>query len=122
MDYDEERKARNFKRMRFPPFDVEEPPIEYGENLLDLEPLEPIQLELDEEEDSAVYNWFYDDYNQLRTKRLVNGKKWQFSYPTRVTLHRLAGQQLSDLVDRNYFYLFNPITLTPTSKASKNSH
>ncbi|KAF3612242.1 hypothetical protein DY000_02048827 [Brassica cretica] len=27
------------------------------DNLLDVDPLEPIQLELDEEEDSAVYTW-----------------------------------------------------------------
>ena len=27
------------------------------DNLLDVDPLEPIRLELDEEEDSAVYTW-----------------------------------------------------------------
>jgi hypothetical protein len=38
---------RFFKRMRFPPFDDEEPPMDYGDNVLDVEPLEAIQLELD---------------------------------------------------------------------------
>lgn len=42
--------------MRFPPFDDEEPPLDYVDNLLDVEPLEAIQLELDEEEDGAVCN------------------------------------------------------------------
>ncbi|KAI3892651.1 hypothetical protein MKX03_029560, partial [Papaver bracteatum] len=56
----EKRDRRHFKRMRFPPFDDEEPPLEYADNLLDVDPLEPIQLEMDEEEDSAVYTWFYD--------------------------------------------------------------
>ena len=56
----EKRDRRHFKRMRFPPFDDEEPPLDYAENLLNVEPSEPIQLELDEEEDGAVAEWFYD--------------------------------------------------------------
>jgi hypothetical protein len=38
----------------FPPFDDEEPPLDYGDNVLDVPPLEPIQMELDENEDAAV--------------------------------------------------------------------
>lgn len=30
--------------MRFPPFDDEEPPLDYADNILDVEPLEAIQL------------------------------------------------------------------------------
>ncbi|ONK57284.1 uncharacterized protein A4U43_C10F18490 [Asparagus officinalis] len=56
----EKRDRKHFKRMRFPPFDDEEPPLDYADNLLDVDPLEAMQLELDEEEDSAVCNWFYD--------------------------------------------------------------
>lgn len=56
----EKRDRRHFKRMRFPPFDDEEPPLDYADNVLDVEPLEPIQMELDEEEDAAVHEWFYD--------------------------------------------------------------
>lgn len=105
----EKRDRRHFKRMRFPPFDDEEPPLDYADNLLDVDPLEPIQLELDEEEDSAVYNWFYDHKPLVKTK-LINGpsyRKWHLSLPIMATLHRLAGQLLSDLIDRNYFYLFD---------------
>ncbi|KAK6912228.1 Pre-mRNA-processing-splicing factor 8, U6-snRNA-binding [Dillenia turbinata] len=68
----EKRDRRHFKRMRFPPFDDEEPPLDYADNLLDVDPLEPIQLELDEEEDSAVYTWFYDHKPLVKTK-LING-------------------------------------------------
>jgi pre-mRNA-processing factor 8 len=50
----EKRDRRHFKRMRFPPFDDEEPPLDYGDNVLDVPPLEPIQMELDEQEDAAV--------------------------------------------------------------------
>ncbi len=56
----EKRDRRHFKRMRFPPFDDEEPPLDYTDNILDVEPLEAIQMELDEEEDAPVYEWFYD--------------------------------------------------------------
>ena len=41
--------------MRFPPFDDEEPPLDYADNILDVDPLEAIEMELDEEEDAAVY-------------------------------------------------------------------
>ena len=46
--------------MRFPPFDDEEPPLDYADNILDVEPLEPIQMELDPEEDRTIEGWFYD--------------------------------------------------------------
>ena len=43
----EKRDRHHFKRMRFPPFDDEEPPLDYGENILDVEPmLEAIQVTL----------------------------------------------------------------------------
>ncbi|KAJ8465852.1 hypothetical protein OPV22_028404 [Ensete ventricosum] len=105
----EKRDRRHFKRMRFPPFDDEEPPLDYADNLLDVEPLEAIQLELDEEEDAAVHTWFYDHKPLVKTK-LINGpsyRRWHLSLPIMANLHRLAGQLLSDLIDRNYFYLFD---------------
>ncbi|CAN7054453.1 unnamed protein product [Brassica oleracea var. botrytis] len=42
---------RHFKPMWFPPFDNEDPPMDYDDNLLDVDPLEPIQLELDKGRD-----------------------------------------------------------------------
>ena len=56
----EKRDRRHFKRMRFPPFDDEEPPLDYADNVLDVEPLEAIQIELDPDEDVSVCKWFYD--------------------------------------------------------------
>ena len=64
----EKRDRRHFKRMRFPPFDDEEPPLDYADNMLDVEPLEAIQMDLDEEEDGAVYEWFYDHRPLAGTK------------------------------------------------------
>ncbi len=46
--------------MRFPPFDDEEPPLDYADNILDVEPLGAIQMDLEPEEDAAVSKWFYE--------------------------------------------------------------
>ncbi|KAJ5751874.1 hypothetical protein N7520_008791 [Penicillium odoratum] len=105
----EKSDRRHFKRMRFPPFDDEEPPLSWSENIEDVEPLEPIQMELDEEEDAAVYEWFYDHRPLLDTPH-VNGpsyKKWNLSLPQMATLHRLSHQLLSDVVDQNYHHMFD---------------
>ncbi|KAJ2559073.1 Pre-mRNA-processing-splicing factor 8 [Coemansia sp. RSA 1933] len=116
----EKRDRKHFKRMRFPPFDDEEPPLDYGDNLLDVEPLEAIQMELDEDEDAPVFDWLYDskplanddedDTEASAVGRRVNGptyRKWRLDLPAMANLHRLARQLLSDMVDPNYFYLFD---------------
>ncbi|KAJ2804548.1 hypothetical protein H4R21_001603, partial [Coemansia helicoidea] len=116
----EKRDRKHFRRMRFPPFDDEEPPLDYGDNLLDVEPLEAIQMELDEDDDAAVIDWLYDnkpladedaaDAAKSAVGRRVNGptyRRWRLDLPAMASLHRLAGQLLSDMVDPNYFYLFD---------------
>lgn len=64
----EKRDRRHFKRMRFPPFDDEEPPLDYADNIIDVEPQEPIMIDLDSEEDKHVYEWFYDHKPLVDTK------------------------------------------------------
>jgi len=107
----EKRDRRHFKRMRFPPFDDEEPPLDYQDNLLDVDPLEAINLELyEDDEDRHVCEWFYDQKPLRWDLDFVNGssyKKWRLPLPEMATLYRLAGQLLSDLTDKNYFYLFD---------------
>ncbi|KAL4890786.1 NUC071 domain-containing protein [Aspergillus ambiguus] len=105
----EKSDRRHFKRMRFPPFDDEEPPLSWSENIEDVEPLEPIQMELDEEEDEPVYEWLYDHRPLLDTPH-VNGpsyKTWNLTLPQMATLYRLSHQLLSDVVDQNYFHMFD---------------
>ena len=46
--------------MRFPRFKDEEPPLDYADNILDVEPLKMIQMELDQEEEKDIYDWFYE--------------------------------------------------------------
>ncbi|KAL9064186.1 MAG: hypothetical protein Q9157_007922 [Trypethelium eluteriae] len=105
----EKSDRRHFKRMRFPPFDDEEPPLSWSENIEDVEPLEPIQMELDENEDGPVVEWFYE-HRPLLDSSHVNGpsyKLWNLTLPQMATLYRLSHQLLSDLVDRNYFHMFD---------------
>eukprot|EP00392_Amoebophrya_sp_AT5.2_P007183 g7197.t1 len=105
----EKRDRRHFKRMRFPPFDDEEPPLDYGDNVLDVEPLEAIQMRLDETEDASVVDWFYDSQPLVNTPH-INGKtyrKWNLTLAQMGVLYRLANQLVSDLLDQNYFYLFD---------------
>merc|ERR1719174_2111269 len=87
----EKRDRRHFKRMRFPPFDDEEPPLDYGDNILDVEPLEAIQMRLDPTEDEAVIDWFYDPLPLLNNKQ-VNGtsyRKWRLTNIQQGVLFRL---------------------------------
>ncbi|MCJ1294713.1 pre-mRNA-splicing factor 8 [Xylographa carneopallida] len=105
----EKSDRRHFKRMRFPPFDDEEPPLSWSENIEDVEPLEPIQMELDEIEDGPVLEWFYEHRPLLESPN-VNGasyKEWNLTLPQMATLYRLSHQLLSDLVDENYFHMFD---------------
>ena len=106
----EKRDRRHFKRMRFPPFDDEEPPLDYGDNILDVEPLEAIQLDLDEQEDSPIFEWFYDPKPLIDNPACVNGssyKFWSLPLPVMANLYRLGRTLLSDYTDPNAFYLFD---------------
>ncbi|KAE8214190.1 hypothetical protein CF327_g2385 [Tilletia walkeri] len=108
----EKRDRRHFKRMRFPPFDDEEPPLDYGDNLLDVEPLDAIQLELDEDDDAPIIDWFYDHKPLVDEQRYINGpsyKVWSLDLPQMATLYRLGRTLLSDFQsgDQNYSYLFD---------------
>lgn len=105
----EKKDRRHFKRLRFPPFDDEEPPMDYGDNILDVEPLEAIELELDEEEDSAINEWFYDLKPLLDTPH-VNGpsyRHYSLSLEQMSALYRIGRVLQSDFADRNAFYLFD---------------
>ncbi|TPX47926.1 hypothetical protein SeLEV6574_g02344 [Synchytrium endobioticum] len=106
----EKRDRRHFKRMRFPPFDDEEPPLDYGDNILGVEPLEPIWMDLDENDDAAVMDWFYEHKPLAKNNNVMNGtsyKRWKLDLPVMSNLYRLAHQLLSDLMDKNYFHLFD---------------
>ncbi|CAG8663527.1 28146_t:CDS:10 [Gigaspora margarita] len=109
----EKRDRRHFKRMRFPPFDDEEPPLDYGDNILDVEPLEAIQMELEEDEDAPVYEWFYDHKPLVDTK-FVNGptyRRWKLNLPIMSTLYHMdtADDDWNEFNDINKIIIRQPI-------------
>jgi len=56
----EKRDHWHFKRMRFPPFDDDEPPVDYADIVRNVEPFQAIQMKLDPDEAAPVCKWFYD--------------------------------------------------------------
>ena len=120
----EKRDRKHFKRMRFPPFDDEEPPLDYADHLLDVDTggLEGIRMELDEEQDTFVKDWLYESGDQPLCEKdhvegtpcedlvWVNGpsyKKWRIGTPIMENLYRLAAPLVANPKDSNYFHLFN---------------
>ncbi|ORY80504.1 PRP8 premRNA processing factor 8-like protein putative [Protomyces lactucae-debilis] len=106
----EKRDRRHMRRIRLPPFDDEEAPLlEQVPEMAELEPPEPIQMEFDPEEDAAVAEWFYD-HKALADTPNTNGpsyKTWNLNLDQMAALYRYSHQLLSDLTDKNYFYLFD---------------
>lgn len=107
----EKRDRRHFRRVRLPPFDDEEPPLDFADNVMDVEPLEAIRMELDAEgEDAAVADWFYDHRPLADMLKYVNGpsyRRYHLDLPIMANLHRLASTLIPDFTDPNYFYLFD---------------
>jgi hypothetical protein len=75
-----------------------------------------------------VYEWFYD-HQALKYTTFVNGpsyRRWKLPLPIMAVLYRLAGQLLSDFVDRcetcygqqqqhrRHGRVYMPLVLTPT--------
>lgn len=55
-------------------------------------------------------SWFYEHRALVDEATHVNGstyRKWTLSLPQMASLYRLANPLLTDLVDDNYFYLFD---------------
>jgi len=113
----EKRDRKHFKRMRFPPFDDEEPPLDYADHLLDVDTdgLEGVQMDLFGDEDGEggsendfmyIKDWLYDSGSSkpLSEKHhvedtvaeslvYVNGpsyKEWRLGTPIMENLFRLA--------------------------------
>ena len=117
----EKRDRRHFKRIRFPPFDDEEPPLDYADHLLTVEPGEAVQIDMeDSNEYRLIRDWFYDSKplsdvrnphqsdSTLAEHAYVNGptyKVWRLSTPIMSALHRLADPLVTP-GDENRKYLF----------------
>ena len=84
-------------------YDDKEPPLDYGDNLLTVDPLEGIKLELDQDEDNSVIEWFYEGKPLQYTKQVNESsyKKWKLDLTQLSTLCRLAERLLGDVNDKN---------------------
>eukprot|EP00835_Amoeboradix_gromovi_P001880 NODE_96_length_21330_cov_0.419858.p1 type:complete len:2207 gc:universal NODE_96_length_21330_cov_0.419858:801-7421(+) len=107
----EKRDRKHFKRIRFPCFDDEEPIVNFSENIMDVDPLEAVQLDLDDQEDESVIDWIYEPDCPM-----TSGNHYRFDANTLSTLYRLASPLTTDIYDLNYYYLFNDKSFL-TSKA-----
>ncbi|KAL6450089.1 PRP8 Pre-mRNA-splicing factor 8 [Candida maltosa Xu316] len=88
----EKRDRKHFKRMRFPPFDDEEPPLDWIENLEDVEPADAIRSQ-EIEADSELQDWFYDEKPLVDDSDVVNGesyKKWNLDLVTMNKLYKIS--------------------------------
>ncbi|KIK16152.1 hypothetical protein PISMIDRAFT_637386, partial [Pisolithus microcarpus 441] len=77
--------------------------------VLDVRPLEAIQLELDPEEDSAIIDWFYDPKPLINTPAINRPSYhyWSLTLPVMANLYHLGHTLLSDQPDNNASYLFD---------------
>lgn len=91
--------------------DEKEPPIDYGDYLMDRDPPPPLYDDLDEDEDGAIMDWFYDPFPRLVLPNQIRGprrpKGYYFTLETLETLFRHASSILPQLDDKNYFYLWD---------------
>ena len=118
----EKRDLRHFKRLRFPTFDDDEPPLLYDESLDSLSVPDPMILELDEEDDERVKDWLFASKPLIADPQRVNGssyRKWTLDASTMANLHRLATPLLDQVHDKNYYYLFDRKSFL-TAKAINN--
>eukprot|EP00913_Durusdinium_trenchii_P031816 g29795.t1 len=103
----EKRDRRHFKRMRFPPFDDEEPPLDYGDNVLDVEPLEAIQMRLDPVEDEPVLEWNY--FYLFERKSFYTAKALNMAIPGGPKFEPLYRDMYDEDEDWNEFNDINKI-------------
>ena len=119
----EKRDRRHFKRMRFPPFDDEEPPLSYFEHIEGIEPLDAITLDLDEIDDAHIKDWLFETRPLIDDKSKVNGtsyQKWNLDLHIMANLYRISAPLMSSAINQNTAYLFDKKSLM-TAKALNNA-
>lgn len=106
----EKRDRSHFKRLRFPIQDDDDLPISYNEYLKDVEPLDPVLLNLDPVDDKAIIDWILDTKPLIHDSTKVNGtsyKKWKLNLPIMANLHRISTPLRNEVSDKNYYHLFD---------------
>ena len=70
----EKHDRRHFKPIRLSPFIDKEPPLDYGDSVLSMDPLEAIQLDLEDAEDAPIIEWFYDPHAPITSVAMLEGQ------------------------------------------------
>lgn len=120
----EKRDRTHFKRLRFPPFDDDAPPISYQHNIQFIQPQDPIRSlnNINQIEKNSIENWLFDS-KPLQDTKFVNGtsyKYWNLDLNTMLNLYNLSIPLRNEITDNNYYYLFDKKSFF-TSKALNNS-
>ncbi|CAH6720476.1 pre-mRNA-splicing factor 8 [[Candida] jaroonii] len=103
----EKRDRKFFKRMKFPPFDDEEPPLDWLENIDDQDIPDPIDLSLG---DKKIEEWLYDEKPFLEDNDVISGESyqnWKLDLSKMSKLFNLSRPILPNITDPNYYYLFD---------------
>ena len=114
----EKKNRAVFQRVTEVPFHDEEAPFDFGDHLLDLDPPNAVQLELDEEEDAALCPWFYDHRpdtiaspNDASAEKQSfidwRRRRWQASPSLMATLKRVGDALQPDTAIDDYNYCFD---------------
>lgn len=101
-----------FRRVKFPVFDENEPPIDYVDHLMDRDGELPLTDDaLSPADDACVIDWFYDQEPQLVSPSLLGRPpkkgQWFFGVEVMENLFRIATPILPDYQDDNRFYLWD---------------
>jgi hypothetical protein len=100
----EKRKRQKSKQISFPLFNDRTPLLDYGGDIMIHKPPDPMQLELDEDEDDAVFDFLYD-HQPLKDTNMGKGsdyRNWELPQSIMANLYRLSGQLLNDLMSKEY--------------------
>ncbi|EGW33924.1 uncharacterized protein SPAPADRAFT_133535 [Spathaspora passalidarum NRRL Y-27907] len=95
----EKRDRRHFKRIRFPPFDDEEPPIDWNENLEGVDPPDSIRGEHEE--------WFFEQQPFIDDEDVVNGdsyRKWNLDTTNMHKLYQTSKPILNETQAAPYLF------------------
>lgn len=91
--------------------DENEPPLDFADYLMDREPPPAVRDDLEDNDNVAILDWFYDPFprlvapNQIRGPRRPGG--YYFTLEVMEALFRHASPILPVIDDRNYFYLWD---------------
>jgi len=100
----EKRNRKHFLRIKIPSFDDEEKPIDFVDNLINIEPLSPIKAIFSKFSKIKRLNFIFSLFNC--TDKNIE-KNYYFKIQTLNFLKHFASILLSNVINKNYYYLFD---------------